>query len=153
VRDKRLVFGVDADHSLISKDPSLFYLSADLLPGKEVAEIEKALDEEVDRLQKTPVDERELEKTKNQMEASFVYRQDSLFSQAMILARYEIALSWRATDDYLPSIRKVTPEDIQRVAKRYLVKDNRTVGILIPLPPKEGKPESPESSIKEHSVR
>jgi len=153
VRDKRLVFGVDADHSLISKDPSLFYLSADLLPGKEVAEIEKALDEEVDRLQKTPVDERELEKTKNQMEASFVYRQDSLFSQAMILARYEIALSWRAADEYLPSIRKVTPEDIQRVAKRYLVKDNRTVGILIPLPPKEGKPESPGSSIKEHSVR
>ena len=153
VRDKRLVFGVDADHSLISKDPSLFYLSADLLPGKEVAEIEKALDEEVDRLQRTPVDERELEKTKNQMEASFVYRQDSLFSQAMILARYEIALSWRAADEYLPSIRKVTPEDIQRVAKRYLVKDNRTVGILIPLPPKEGKPESPGSSIKEHSVR
>ena len=153
VRDKRLVFGVDADHSLISKDPSLFYLSADLLPGKEVAEIEKALDEEVERLQKTPVDERELEKTKNQMEASFVYSQDSLFSQAMILARYEIALSWRAADEYLPSIRKVTPEDIQRVAKRYLVKDNRTVGTLIPLPPKEGKPESPGSSIKEHSVR
>ena len=153
VRDKRLVFGVDADHSHISKDPSLFYLSADLLPGKEVAEIEKALDEEVDRLQKTPVDERELEKTKNQMEAFFVYSQDSLFSQAMILARHEIALSWRAADDYLPSIRKVTPEDIQRVAKRYLVKDNRTVGILIPLPPKEGKPESPGSSIKEHIVR
>ena len=153
VRDKRLVFGVDADHSLISKDPSLFYLSADLLPGKEVAEIEKALDEEVDRLQMTPVDERELEKTKNQMEAFFVYSQDSLFSQAIILARHEIALSWREADDYLPSIRKVTPEDIQRVAKRYLVKDNRTVGILIPLPPKEGKPESPGSSIKEHIVR
>jgi zinc protease len=153
VRDKRLVFGVDADHSLLSKDPSLFYLSADLLPGKEVAEIEKALDEEVERLQKTPVDERELEKTKNQIEASFVYSQDSLFSQAMILARYEIALSWRAADDYLPSIRKVTPEDIQRAAKRYLVKDNRTVGTLIPLPPKEGKPESPGASIKEQIVR
>ena len=153
VRDKRLVFGVDADHTLISKDPSLFYLSADLLPGKEVTEIEKALDEEVDRLQKTPVDERELEKAKNQMESSFIYSQDSIFSQAMILARHEIALSWRAADDYLPSIRKVTPEDIQRVAKRYLVKDNRTVGILIPLPPKEGKPEAPGSSIKEHSVR
>jgi zinc protease len=153
VRDKRLVFGVDADHTLISKDPSLFYLSADLLPGKEVAEIEKALDEEVDRLQKTPVDERELEKAKNQMESSFIYSQDSIFSQAMILARYEIALSWRAADDYLPSVQKVTPEDIQRVAKRYLVKDNRTVGILIPLPPKEGKPESPGSPIKDHSVR
>jgi zinc protease len=153
VRDKRLVFGVDADHSLLSKDPSLFYLSADLLPGKEMTEIEKALDEEVERLQKTPVDDRELEKTKNQMEASFVYSQDSLFSQAMILARYEIAQSWRAADEYLPSIRKVTAEDIQRVAKRYLVKDNRTVGILVPLPPKEGKPESTGPSTRDQILR
>jgi zinc protease len=153
VRDKRLVFGVDADHSLLSKDPSLFYLSADLLPGKEMTEIEKALDEEVERLQKTPVDDRELEKTKNQMEASFVYSQDSLFSQAMILARHEIAQSWRAADEYLPSIRKVTAEDIQRVAKRYLVKDNRTVGILVPLPPKEGKPESTGPSTRDQILR
>ena len=153
VRDRRLVFDVDADHSLLSKDSSLFYLAADPLPGKDVAEIEKALDEEVERLQKTPVDDRELEKTKNQMESAFVYRQDSLFSQAMILAQYEIALSWSAADDYLPSIRKVTPEDIQRVAKRYLVKDNRTVGILVPLPPKEGKPDSPGPPTKEHVVR
>jgi zinc protease len=153
VRDKRLVFDVDADHSLISRDPSLFYLAADPLPGKDVAEIEKALDEEVERLQKMPVDDLELEKTKNQMESAFIYRQDSLFSQAMILARHEIALNWKAADDYLPSIRKVTPDDILRVARRYLVKDNRTVGILIPLPPKEGKPESPGTSIKDHSVR
>jgi len=153
VRDRRIVFGVDADHSLLSKDPSLFYLAADPLPGKDVAEIEKALDEEVERLQKTPVDDRELEKTKNQMESAFIYRQDSLFSQAMILARYEITLNWRAADDYLPSIRKVTPEDIMRVAKRYLVKDNRTVGILVPLPPKEGKPDSAGPSTKEHGVR
>jgi zinc protease len=53
----------------------------------------------------------------------------------MLLARHEIALSWKAIDDYLPSIRKVTPEDIQRVAKKYLIPDNRTMGILIPLPP------------------
>jgi pimeloyl-ACP methyl ester carboxylesterase len=72
---------------------------------------------------------------------------------AMLLARHEIAISWRSIDDYLPSIRKVTPEDIQRVAKKYLLPDNRTVGILIPLPPKEGKPEPSGGSIKEKIVR
>ncbi len=153
VRDKRLVLDVDADYSLLSKDPSLFYLSADLLPGKDMAEIEKALDEEVDRLQREKVDERELEKAKNQLEAGFVFAQDSLFSQARLLAQHEIALSWKAIDDYLPSIRKVTAEDIQRVAKRYLVRDNRTVGILIPLPPKEGKPAPAGPSSSEHIVR
>jgi zinc protease len=153
VREKRLVLSVDADHSLISLDPSLFTLSADLLPGKEVAEVEKALDQEVERLQKEPVGKQELEKAKNQLEASFIFAQDSLFYQALLLARHEIAISWKTIDDYLPSIRKVSPEDIQRVAKKYLTPDNRTVGILIPLPHKEGRPAPAGGPVKEHVVR
>ncbi len=153
VREKRLVLSADADHSLVSRDPSLFTLSADSLPGKEVAEVEKAFDQEIERLQREPVGEKELQKVKNQIEASFIFGQDSIFNQAMLLARHEIALSWKTIDDYLPSIRKVTPEDIQRVAKKYLISDNRTVGILIPLPPKEGKPLPAGGPIKEHLVR
>ena len=153
VREKRLVLSANADHSLLSRDPSLFYLSADLLPDKEVAEVEKALDQEMERLQKEPIGEREMEKAKNQLEAAFLYGQDSLFYQAMLLAQHEISLNWRAVDDYIPSIRKVSAEDIQRVAKQYLIPDNRTVGILIPLPPKEGKPVPMEPSIKERMVR
>jgi zinc protease len=154
VREKRLVLSVDADQSILSRDPSLFTFSADLLPGKEVAEVEKALNQEIEQLQGELVGEKELEKAKNQLEASFIFGQDSLFYQAMLLARYEIASSWRAIDDYIPSIKKVTPEDIQRVAKKYLIPDIRTVGILIPLPPtKEGRPVPPESSIKDHVVQ
>jgi len=153
VREKRLVLSADADQSLVSRDPSLFTLSAELLPGKEVAEVEKAFDQEIEQLQREPVGEKELEKTKNQLEASFIFGQDSIFNQAMLLARHEIALSWKTIDDYLPSIRKVTPEDIQRVARKYLIPDNRTVGILIPLPPKEGKAPPLEPPVKEHIVR
>jgi zinc protease len=118
-----------------------------------VAEVEKALDQEVERLKKELVGAHELEKAKNQIEASFIFNQDSLFSQAMLLAHHEIALTWTAIDDYLPSIRKVSPEEIQRVATKYLIPDNRTVGILIPLPPKEGTlaPEGP--SVKERMIR
>ena len=153
VREKRLVLSADADYSLLSRDPSLFYTSADLLPGKDMAEVEKALDQEVERLQRELVGQHELEKAKNQLEASFVFGQDSLFYQAMLLAREEITLSWKAIDDYIPAIRKVSPEDIQRVAKRYLNPDNRTVGILIPLPPTEGKPTPAGPSDKESVVR
>ena len=153
MREKRLVLSVDADHSLTSRDPSLFTLSAELLPGKEVADVEKAFDQEVDQLQKEPVGKQELEKAKNQLEASFIFAQDSLFYQAMLLARHEIAMSWKTIDDYLPSIQKVSPEDIQRVAKKYLTPDNRTVGILIPLPPKEGKSGPPGGPVKEQVVR
>ena len=153
VRQKRLVLRADADHSLTSRDPSLFTLSAELLPGKEVAEVEKAFDQEVERLQKELVGKQELEKAKNQIEASFIFAQDSLFYQAMLLAQHEIALTWRAIDDYLPSIRKISPEEIQRVAKKYFTPENRTVGILIPLPPKEGTPAPVGGPIKEHVVR
>jgi zinc protease len=153
VREKRLAFGADADHSLTSRDPGLFYLSADPLPGKEVPEVEKALDQEIERLQKEPVGEREMEKAKNQLEAAFVFGQDSMFNQARLLANYEIAQSWKEIDDFLPSIRKVTAGDIQRVAKRYLIPDNRTVGILMPLPPKEGKPAPGGPSTRDQIVR
>ena len=153
VRDKRLVLDADADYSLLSRDPGLFYLSADPLPGKEVAEVEKALDQEIERLQQEKVETRELEKVKNQLEASFIYAQDSIFSQAMLLARYEIVEDWRAADEYLPSIRKVTPEDIQRVAKRYLTPDNRTVGFVIPMPSKEGMPPPGGPSTREEMIR
>jgi len=125
VREKRLVLNAEADNSLLSHDPGLFMISAELLPDKTVTEVEKALDQEVEQLQKEPVEEHELQKVKNQLEASFVFGQDSLFYQAMLLAQHEIALSWRAIDNYIPSIQKVTPEEIQRVAKRYFVPENR----------------------------
>ena len=153
VREKRLVLSADAYYSFLSRDPSLFYISADLLPGKEVAEVEKALDQEVERLQRELAGQQELEKVKNQLEASFVFGQDSLFYQAMLLARFEITLSWREIDNYIPSIRKVSPEDIQRVARQYLVPDNRTVGILIPLPPKEEKAAPAGPLTQEQMIR
>jgi zinc protease len=55
----------------------------------------------------------------------------------MLLGQYEIVTGWGTIDNYLPSIQKVTPEDIQHVARKYLTQDNRTVGILIPLLPRK----------------
>ena len=138
VRGKRICLSADAHNSFLSVDPSLFYLSAEPLPGIPMEEVEKALEEEIRKVQTELADASELDRVINAVEANFIYGQDSLFSQAMILARYEIALGWRAIDDYLPLVRRVTPEDVRRVAVRYLQPDNRTAGILVPLPPKPG---------------
>jgi zinc protease len=153
VREKRLALDIEADHSLLSRDPNLFLVAAEPLPGRDVLEVEKALDQELARLHKEQVTEYELKKAKNQLEASYIFGQDSIFYQAMLLARHEIALGWRAIDDYIQSIRKVTAEDIKRVASRYLVQDNQTVATLIPLPPKEGKPKREGFSIKRKMFR
>jgi zinc protease len=153
IHENQLAVSVDASNSLLSKDPSLFYVSAEPLPGKKVSEVEAALDREILRLQKEPVPDHELEKAKNQLEADFVYSQDSLFYQAMLLARNEIALSWKKIDNYIPSIRKITSGDISRVAKKYLTPDNRTVGILIPITSEGSKSEQGRTTIRENMIR
>ncbi len=59
--------------------------------------------------------------------------QDSIFYRAMIIAEFELIRDWKLKDEYLEGIRKVTPDDVQRVAKKYIVEDKRTVGTLIPI--------------------
>ncbi len=153
ILEKELALAADTDYSLVSRDPGLFYVTVEPLPGKDTGDVEKALNHEIELLQKEPVGKHELEKAKNQLEASFIYGQDSLFYQAMLLAQYEIVSDWRTIDDYIPSIRKVTAEDVMQAAKKYLVADNRTVGILIPLPVAKGRPSQSSPAGKDRAIR
>jgi zinc protease len=153
VKEKQLALDVDSDYPLLNIDPGLFTVSAQAAPGKNVSDVEKALEDQLERLTREPVGEKELEKAGNQLEAAFVFQQDSFFSQGLLLARYEIALDWRAADDYVPSVRKVTAEDVLRVAKLYLTPDKRTVGILNALPPEPGKALPSGSPLKENTIK
>ncbi|MEA2626147.1 MAG: zinc protease [Candidatus Binatota bacterium] len=143
VIDKRLVLDIGADYPLLSIDPGLFTLSAQVLPEKTVEEAEQALTAELKKLVDAPVGERELLKAKNQIEAEFVFAQDSNFYQAMLLARFELVGGWKKIDEYLPGIRGVGAADLQRVVKEYLVPDRRTVGVLVPT----GAPAKPQAPL------
>ena len=132
VYEKQLVRGIDADYSGVAIDPTVISVSAQLLPGKEPAAIENEIDGAIDKIKAELVSERELQKAKNQVEAAFVFGQDSIFGQAMKIGFYEAAGDWRLMDRYIEGIRSVSREDIRRVAKQYLDRDRRTVGVLIP---------------------
>ena len=132
VYQKRLARGVDADYSGISIDPAGLSIYAQLLPGIEPAAVEREIDRGLEKVKSELISERELQKAKNQVEAAFVFAQDSIFGQAMKLGYYEAVGGWRQMDGYLDGIRKVTREDIRRVARQYLNPDRRTVGTLIP---------------------
>lgn len=132
VYQKRLARSVDADYNGLSIDPSVFSVTAQVMPGKEPAEIEREIDSLLDQVKSELISDRELQKAKNQIESAFVFGQDSIFGQAMKIGYYEAVGDWRLMDNYLDGIRKVTREDIQRVAKQYLDRDRRTVGVLIP---------------------
>jgi zinc protease len=153
VREKQLALSVAADNEFVSKDPNLFSISADVLPGKTANEVEKALLAEVELLQKEPVGDRELEKAKNQLEAGFTFAQDSIFAQAMLIATYEIASSWRDADTYVPAIRAVSAADVKRVAQKYLVPENCVTARLVPIPSAEQKPVQSGSLKQEQIVR
>jgi len=154
LRGKALVLDSSVDYSLTSQDPGLFYISCSFLPGKDPKEIEQAVYEELELLKTGPLGTRELEKAKNQLEASFVFDQESIESMGEKLGEYETALDWSAINAYVPSIRSVTPQDIQRVASRYFTAQNRTVGILSPSKPSsEAVPQPSGGGIKQRSIR
>ena len=132
VYQKRLARGVDADYSGISIDPAGLSIYAQLLPGIEPAAVEREIDRGLEKVKSELITERELQKAKNQVEAAFVFAQDSIFGQAMKVGYYEAVGGWRQMDGYLDGIRKVSREDIRRVARQYLNPDRRTVGTLIP---------------------
>lgn len=132
VYQKRLARTVDADYSAVSIDPMGFSVDAQLLPGIEPARVQSEIDRQLEKVKAELISERELVKAKNQVEAAFVFAQDSIFGQAMKIGSYETAGGWRQMDTYLDGIRKVSREDIRRVARQYLVRDQRTVATLIP---------------------
>ncbi len=109
-----------------------------LRPGKTTGEAESSLNAEIEKIKQEPVSEKELEKARNQTEASFIMGQDSVFYQAMLMGKLETtgAGAKHYLDTYIDEIRKVTVDDIMRVAKKYFREDNRTIGILVPLPEK-----------------
>jgi zinc protease len=132
VIEKRMVVDVDASYDLLSFDPTLFWITAQMRPNVKAADVVKVLDDEIAQIAAKPVDPQELQKAKNQELASFVFGQDSIFREAMMLGQYELIGSYKQLDQFIPSIDKVTPADVQRVAAKYLTVHNRTLGTLVP---------------------
>jgi len=133
VYEKQLALYAGGDYDNIANDPNLFYVYAGVMPGKTTDDVEKALYAEIEKLKSAPVTDEEMQKAKNQIEASFIMGQDSIFYQAMLLGQFETVANWRLLEKYVENIRAVTKEDVQRVAKEYFSEDNRTVGILVPI--------------------
>ena len=68
-----------------SKGPGLFYLEAMAAPGKDPADVEKAIYAEVEKIQKGPIQEWELEKARNAARRSLVGNLRSSLQRAILL--------------------------------------------------------------------
>jgi zinc protease len=146
IRGQQLAASVGAGYDAYSRLPSLLMLEGTPAEGKTLPELERALREEIKQLQETLVSQEELDRVKAQVLAGKVFERDSIFYQAMQLGMAEtVGLGWQVVDQYVDKVNAVTAEQIQQVAKKYLVSDRLSVGCLDPLPIPEGST-APEDS-------
>jgi predicted Zn-dependent peptidase len=106
-----------------------FEIHAEAQEGHTPEELEQAIYKEVEKLQKEPVPADELQSVKNRYLAD-TYRQ--LTSNFQVMVRYGIAEgrgTWRDFDRIDQEALTVTAADVQRVAQKYFVKENRAVAI------------------------
>ncbi|HSA84536.1 MAG TPA: pitrilysin family protein [Nitrospira sp.] len=133
VREKRLAasVGSDGNHPGV-RAPNLFIVTATPLAPHTTTEVEAAIYEELERLKQEPVSSTELAKVLNNLDADLVRGLRSNSGLASQLALYQaVARDWRYILKSRDKAAAVTAEDIQRVARQYFTKSNRTVAVLV----------------------
>jgi zinc protease len=144
IRESRLVINVGAGYDGINRGPGLFVMDATPAPGKTVQEVEQALREQIRRITEEGVSDEELQRVKAQVTAYQVFQLDTMFSQARQIGALDNAgLPYDSLDLQARKLKQVTSAQVQQVARKYLVEDNLTVGVLDPQSMGERKPAPP----------
>jgi predicted Zn-dependent peptidase len=109
------------------KYAGLFAVSAQARGAATPAALEQAWYEELARLQKDGVPERELRKVKNRIAAQNYRKLENNMSLLVQLAFAEAVLDWREINEGPAKYEAVTVADVQRVLGRYFKDSNRSV--------------------------
>jgi zinc protease len=129
--DKGLATSAGANNGA-SHDLSLHVLTATLTPGTRHEDAEAALLAEVERVKKDGVTDEEVAAAERQARASTYYRRDGTMAVASALNEWIASGDWTLYATYPERMSKVTPADVQRVARKYLNEDQGTTGWFVP---------------------
>src|SRR5213594_3106826 len=132
VYQRQLALEAGGDYSYFSIDPNLFWFWATPMPGQTPEKLEAELSAHMERLKTEPVTDEELARAKNQIEAAFVYQDDSVHQRASLLARFEIIGGFALKDSFLAKVRAITAADLTRVARTWFAPERKSVGVLLP---------------------
>lgn len=116
-----------------TEDPGMALMFGVTNMGVAINDLEDAINNEVEKVQKELISEEEFQKLKNQIETDMISENSKIEGVAENLANYfvyygDANLINTEIDRYL----KVTREDIKRVANEYFRKDNRVVLHYLP---------------------
>ncbi|MDX5448748.1 MAG: insulinase family protein [Bacteroidota bacterium] len=132
---------VDQDQSAVQvaafnyglENAGLFITVAIANMGKDIDSLEATINQEIERIKTELISEKEYEKVLNSLENDFVTSNSRMAGIAESLANYHVYYgNTNLINTEIERYRKVSREDIQRVAKEYLNKDNRVVLIYVP---------------------
>ena len=106
-----------------------FNVGGEAKDGHKPEEVERGIYEHIEKLKREAVPAEELQKVKNNFAAAEYRRLSSNYPILMHLIRNDGLGDWREINEAGPKIQAVTAADVQRVAAKYLTRENRTVGI------------------------
>jgi zinc protease len=109
-------------------DPYLYSLSATIMPGKDIDEVERALWAELEKVKQYPVSQAELDKAIKQTRAQIAFGAETVTNQAFWLGFSEVVADYTWFTTYLDRLSAVTIDDVQRAANEYLIMDHVTTG-------------------------
>lgn len=116
-----------------TEDPGISFVFGIANADVDLAQLEKEVDGEFDKLKTELISEQEFEKIRNMVENDFIYNFNSMIGIAENLANYHMYLGdANLINTELEKYMAVTREDIMRVAKKYMVKENRVVLYYLP---------------------
>lgn len=115
------------------EDAGLFINFAVANMGIKAADLEKSIDSLITEVKTALVSEREFEKVRNQIESNFIQQNASMAGIAESLANYEVYFGdANLINTEIERYRKITREDLRKVAQKYLVPENRVVLYYLP---------------------
>jgi len=133
VKQEKVVNDVNVGYDMISRGPELFLISASLTKGKTVAQAQASIRRVLEELKQKGILESELKRIKVRILSEQIYKRDSIFGQAMEIGSTEMAgFSWRDINYMLDKMQTITPEQVQAVAKKYLLDEGLTIAVLDP---------------------
>ena len=113
-------------------EPFLYSIAATVAHGQSIAAVESAVLDECARLVADGPRPQETEKVLAQLRARFVFDAGSVTDLAHQLGYFATIASWRDWTTIGERLAAVTPDAIHAAARKYLVADNRTIGIFEP---------------------
>ena len=132
VRDEQLALNV---YGGISEtiDPMLFTVYAKPRPGVDLNRLEAVIEEELDKIKKEGITDKEYQKAQNMIRSDFYFGLQTNSGKAGQLGRAEILFgSYEKLFTQMDNYAAVKREQIQEAANKYLTENNKTVGKLIP---------------------